>query len=153
MVVSSTSMKVGTTTASAISYGLKTRGLPGAKGADMAGDSPLMAWGWRVHQAGLVPEETCRRSGRWAQFSIPPSALPRGRRKAVACQDRRSSRPFAPTIAAPLLRNCPSRSGAASKGQRGASTHGETRYASLEDPFAAIHVDLQVYALADVQVS
>ena len=70
-------MKVGTTTASAISHGLKTRGLAGAKGADIAGDWALMAWparGWPIRQAGLVPEETCRRSGRWAQFSNPPSA-------------------------------------------------------------------------------
>ena len=39
------------------------------------------------------------------------------------------------------------------QGQRGAGTHGETRDASLEVRFAAIHVHLQVYALANSQIA
>jgi hypothetical protein len=45
MVVSSTSIKVGTTTAIAMSHGLKTRGLAGSKGADTAGALAFMALG------------------------------------------------------------------------------------------------------------
>src|SRR5262245_62344307 len=77
ILVSSTSIKVGTTTASATSHGLNSRRLVVTARADVAGRASLtvrLPAERTAQRLGPPPEEISRRSDPSAQILNPPSA-------------------------------------------------------------------------------